>query len=118
MRCDRCGVDMDASSEPCDLGFEDRCALMAICGSLEHPAFYGYFDDPQQVSPAFDPGLSVDCPYCGKKLSAPVVTTSMMRSEHPDRSYFYRAHKACLQDATQADIDRVEAHPLFDTKTS
>lgn len=61
---------------------------------------FGYFDDPSQTEPAFDPGLDVDCPICHTKLSRPMKTISVMLDDpnlggRDSRSYFYRAHKDC-----------------------
>ena len=61
---------------------------------------YGYYDSPTQTEPAFDPGLDVNCPSCGRPLDLPVKTISLMLYDRKegDRSYFYRTHKACYDE--------------------
>ena len=62
-------------------------------------AIYGYFDDPLQRKPKFDPGLGVPCPVCTQDLELPVKTISItvprVNRDWSDRSYFYRTHKQC-----------------------
>jgi len=64
---------------------------------------FGYFDSPEQTSPAFDPGYQVSCPFCDKPLGdrSGIVATSLMRQDRIDnRSYFYRSHRTCRDWAT------------------
>lgn len=75
---------------------------------------FGYFEDPKQDVPTFDPGRGALCPIC---LSAcggakPLVTVSLMRVGDA-RSYFFRAHKDCWKTASEQDKQRVE-HSLID----
>lgn len=70
---------------------------------------YGYFDDPEQTEPVFDPGLDVFCPVCYQKLTGfrQIVTISLL-VEGDNRSYFYRVHKGChmnLDEAQQSNLD-------------
>lgn len=68
---------------------------------------YGYYADATATEPAFDPGLTVDCPVCHKLLSMPVKTISLMAAGD-NRSYFYRTHKACYEGLTpqqESDLD-------------
>lgn len=69
---------------------------------------FGYFDNEYQTDPAADPGLSVPCPFCGKPLTHPMVTTSLMVPDDT-RSYFYRAHKPCLEAADPEQIMAVDS---------
>ena len=70
---------------------------------------FGWFDDPTQTTPSHDPGIeNAVCPLCGKNLSRPVVTTSLM-AVGDNRSYFYRSHKACSLAATDEDNASVES---------
>ena len=72
-----------------------------------HPLL-GYFDSPEQVIPAHDPGLEVDCLVCCKTLSKPMVTVSLMLNFPRNRSVFFRAHKMCwdgLSEKEQADYE-------------
>ena len=68
---------------------------------------FGYFDDPSQDEPTFDPGLGVKCPLCLESLTRPMKTISLM-SIGDDRSYFYRVHKACYENAPADEIADVE----------
>lgn len=54
-----------------------------------HKTHFGYFDDPDQTVPAFDPGLDAPCPAClNVRLGNwPVVTISLM-------------HKRCYEQLT------------------
>lgn len=69
---------------------------------------FGYFDDPGQESPSYDPGLKALCPHCLRVLALPVMTISLMRVGSR-RSYFYRVHRGCQMQASSADIHRVES---------
>jgi len=71
-------------------------------------SIFGYFDDPMQETPAYDPGLAALCPHCLRSLDLPVMTISLMRVGSP-RSYFYRVHRDCQMRASSADITRVES---------
>jgi hypothetical protein len=78
---------------------------------------YGYFDDPSQIKPAYDPGFEIACPYCKVELIAsftsPPVTISMMVADQPQRSYFYRAHRTCYENATDELRGAIETLPMF-----
>lgn len=68
---------------------------------------FGYFSEPGQQEPTYDPGLNVECPVCYRRLTSPMVTVSLA-IEEDTRSYFYRAHKGCFEDLTedeQSDLD-------------
>lgn len=69
---------------------------------------YGYFDQPNQEEPAFDPGLDVACPFCQSRLLQPVVTISLM-VPGDSRSYFYRADRACYYNAADEIVTEVES---------
>lgn len=86
---------------------------------LARPDIFGWFDDADQTTPAHDPGLETICPVCAKTLSRPLKTISLMLMGAKDRSYFFRAHKACwdgLSEEEQSDyegslIDRLPDGP-------
>ncbi len=61
---------------------------------------YGYFDNPLQETPAYDPGLDVDCPVCYDRLSHPMKTISVM-AVGDSKSYFYRVHKTCFESLSE-----------------
>ncbi len=70
---------------------------------------FGYFDAPGQETPAFDPGTNAPCPFCTAAVGdgRRVVTISL----RPDgnRSYFYRAHKDCYEQADPDEITNIES---------
>ena len=72
----------------------------------------GYFDDPSQEEPKYDPGINVPCLICFKPLDYPnkkIKTISVLAYfDHADRSYFYRCHKECyelLSEEEKGEID-------------
>jgi hypothetical protein len=65
---------------------------------------FGYFDEPGQTAPTFDPGPDAPCPICLKKLEPPVMTISLM-APGSARSYFYRIHKGCADENAQHDLE-------------
>lgn len=68
---------------------------------------FGYFNDLSDT-PAFDPGLDVPCPICGKPLhTAPRKTISLWGEESV--SHFYRVHKACYEGCEPEYITLVES---------
>jgi hypothetical protein len=67
---------------------------------------FGYYTEENQTVPDFDPGLDVVCPVCMCPLTAPMVTTSLMRSKD-GRSYFYRMHKKCSDNTVE--VERIES---------
>lgn len=73
------------------------------------PSIFGYFDDPMQEQPVYDPGYGVPCPCCLLPLGEDValVCVSLM-GEHARRSYFFRAHKACWRSASPEEQQRIE----------
>ncbi len=76
---------------------------------------YGYFDQPFQETPAYDPGLEVACPICGCRLSRPMKTISLL-AEGDTRSYFYRVHQPCYEKLSPeqiSDLDGLILDPIF-----
>jgi hypothetical protein len=71
-------------------------------------SIFGYFESADQTKPSFDPGMAALCPYCLKKLEAPVRTTSLM-ADGDCRSYFYRAHRECAETATPGQMSEIES---------
>lgn len=61
--------------------------------------FYGWFDDPSQTTPTYDPPHDAPCPFCGVPIHAGDVMTHclMYSSGYGERSYFYRTHKSCAE---------------------
>ena len=65
--------------------------------------FLGYFDDPTQQEPTFDPGVDISCPVCLRKLYDPMKTISLMKIGS-NKSYFFRIHKHC----SGPEADKIE----------
>lgn len=71
---------------------------------------YGWFDAADQETPTFDPGLTVPCPLCGVALSERErITESFLVLARRERSYFFRAHRACWNAATDEQRWAVES---------
>lgn len=65
-------------------------------------SIFGYFDRPDQVLPAYDPGLDVECPFCRNKLDSEYLSHSVMPLQS-DRSYFFRY---CKKHADEPEFHR------------
>src|SRR5258705_12668938 len=74
----------------------------------EGNTFYGWFDDPDQRAPSYEPPRNAPCVFCGYAVHAENVRThSLMYSgQYAARSYFYRTHRTCAEaDPTHAAMD-------------
>jgi hypothetical protein len=69
---------------------------------------FGWFDDWKQTIPAHDPGLNGNCLICGKKLSRPLKTISLLK-DGDSKSYFYRCHEACYDNTGSEDVAFIES---------
>lgn len=60
-------------------------------------AVYGWFDDPDQIEPSYEPPRNAPCLFCGFPVHADDVRTHslMFRNQYGARSYFYRTHRTC-----------------------
>lgn len=67
----------------------------------------GYFSSPEQAQPAHDPGLAVPCPVCRLPLHRPLKTISLMLGGDT-RSYFFRTHQACWDNAPAERREAIE----------
>ena len=84
-------------------------------------SIFGYFEVAGQVVPSYDPGLTCPCPICLRQLrewptkfGEQFKTISLMK-EGDDRSYFFRAHKRCWDNASEEEKNNIE-HSLIDSK--
>ena len=77
-------------------------------------SIFGYFTSPTETKPTFDPGLDVPCPVCLTELTLPVKTISLM-PVNDDRSWFFRAHKECWENASKEEQQRIEGS-LIDSR--
>ena len=77
--------------------------------------YVGWFDTPDQSEPTHEP-LKL-CIACDEALTPDNVRTiSMMRADEPfPRSYFYRAHKTCIEAAPTNVLDAI-AWDLIDAE--
>jgi len=96
---------------------------------------YGYFDDPAQTVPVFDPGLNVGCPICGKSPILPddvrtislIVpkefkhTSGRVDTSSAERSYFYRVHRSChepLDEKQRSALDGLLVDAICSTRNT
>lgn len=71
-------------------------------------AFYGWFDDPTQSRPSYEPPRDTPCLFCGTPVREDDVRTHSLMYEHEyaARSYFYRTHRTCAEkDKTHTTLD-------------
>lgn len=69
---------------------------------------FGYFLSPYEDTPNHDPGLDTICPICAKQLNKPLKTISLMKMGD-NKSYFYRTHKDCYDNADPDNILDIES---------
>lgn len=73
----------------------------------------GYFDSPDQIEPAHDPGLTAPCVVCaqplGNETEGPhrVRNTSLMW-KGGNRCYFYRYHHDCYFGLDEKEREAIE----------
>lgn len=84
--------------------------------TVTEPSIFGYFDQPEQTAPTFDPGLDALCPHCLQKLERPVRTISLLVPSD-SRSFFYRVHRACAERATEQQVTEIESS-LVDSRAA
>jgi hypothetical protein len=71
-------------------------------------AFYGWFDDPSQPHPTYEPPRDAPCLFCGLSIESDDVRTHslMYQNEYAARSYFYRTHRTCAEkDSSHTSLD-------------
>lgn len=71
--------------------------------------WFGYYDSPEQTSPAYDPGESAPCLICGEPWTTDTVRTISIAGVTADRSWFYRIHRACDDAQTPEEAAAREA---------
>lgn len=98
-------------------------------------SIYGYYTSAEQVKPEYDPGLdSVACPICGSNLDVlDVRTISLMVPDKVregvdgrlsiagDRSYFYRVHRSCheqLSEAQRSAVDGLLVDAIYSARST
>ena len=74
------------------------------------PAHFGWYDRADQAEPTHDPGLDVACPICnvrvGRHAVRPIRTVSLSDGK---RSYFYRVHRDCQDQASPDLVTDIES---------
>jgi hypothetical protein len=69
---------------------------------------FGWFDDEDQLTPAYDPPRDAPCLFCGEPVTADDVRTHSIMYRDNGKSYFYRTHRTCAEkDETGAALDGV-----------
>jgi hypothetical protein len=71
--------------------------------------YFGYYENDEQTKPSYDPGLEIECIICGKKLSEPIKTVSLMPYYNRVSSYFYRTHKECYENLSAEEICKIDS---------
>jgi len=67
---------------------------------------YGWYDNAEQPKnqPSYDPGFYVPCLYCGEPLTDDNVRThSFSAMTDGSKSYYYRTHRTCDEQATEKE---------------
>lgn len=76
-----------------------------------NPEYFGYFDDPSQIEPTYDPGQNAPCLICGKPWMPGTVHITIFatwdETKQKDTCYFYRFHRTC-HDGLGSDEQREE----------
>ena len=75
---------------------------------MTNNAFYGWFDDPDQLEPSCEPPRDTPCLFCGTPVHEADVRTHnlLYRGEYAARSYFYWTHRTCAErDPTHTAMD-------------
>jgi hypothetical protein len=69
---------------------------------------FGWFDDEDQSTPAYDPPRDAACLFCGAPITADDVRTHSIMYRGSGRCYFYRTHRTCAEkDKTGMSMDGV-----------
>jgi len=76
---------------------------------------FGYFDSAGQKTPTYDPGRTALCPFCLREIAHGPIKTISLLLDGDNRSYFYRAHKGCWENADHKNRDQIE-HSLIDAR--
>lgn len=81
-------------------------ARSGVSDMESHPQV-GYFDDPTQTVPAYDPPHDGPCLVCWKPLSPEDVRTISLMWAEGARSFFFRVHRSCAEDDPGA-VEKIE----------
>jgi hypothetical protein len=68
----------------------------------------GYFDQPGQTIPAYDPPVDLPCPYCEEPMNRfNIRTHGFMNTRHRRRSWFFRTHRTCDEKASEEQKNKL-----------
>lgn len=86
-----------------------KASRVTVCDGNQ---VYGWFDDPWQTEPSYDPPHDAACLFCGQPIVPDDVRThSLMYADrmiYAKRSYFYRTHRTCADtDPTHTAMDGI-----------
>lgn len=76
---------------------------------------FGYFEDPTQLLPTYEPGLTVPCVVCQFPMTMENVVNTSLILPGDTRSYFYRLHRSCRVQENAEAIARIEGE-LIDSR--
>lgn len=90
---------------------------------ITNPEYFGYFDDPSQKEPAYDPIKIAPCLLCEKKLKDDDVRTiTFLRLDKignlGEICYFYRVHKSCHERLSYDERSKFEEEIYDSTETN
>jgi hypothetical protein len=81
-----------------------------------NPEYFGYYDEPTQSEPTYDPWNKAPCLICGNRMDDDDVRTISLIPAETDpqpRIWFYRVHRTCHVQLT-ADEQAALSHRLSD----
>ena len=86
--------------------------------STDAARYWGYFVSAESSTPAYDPGITAQCPICYRLLIMEDVRTISVHyaaqgSTASELSCFYRVHKSC-HDRLAGDEQAAIEHQLMD----
>jgi hypothetical protein len=92
---------------------------MEVTDSPQAQSIYGYFTDPFQAEPVYDPDLDVPCQICAQPLDATDVRTISLMVPDDTRSYFYRVHRSChepLSETERCSVDGLLVDAIYSAR--
>jgi len=74
----------------------------------------GFYDDPTQTEPTYDPSARCQCIVCNRQLTPPMKTISLML-RGGKRSLFFRVHAPCWENLSDDERATYESS-VIDTE--
>lgn len=73
-------------------------------------SIFGYYDNPTQTEPAYDPGVEGTlCPYCLIELNHLDIRSYSLMVPGDSKSFFYRVHRSCDELVTEDERQIIES---------